>query len=329
MPVEIGIPPVVPVLYVVLFAARGGPPSETALRQHVDGWIARRVDGPLREHLLVWGKRDETLLTLHPSEQMVLPDRAALVDTGLGLEEAAHLDAATHAVVVGTIDALRLPRPGLWWAIAAARALARHLGGVIYDPELRTVLPIDVRNDPLPPDGHIDLREHLRVFTSPVRDGWWMTGHGLARFGLPDLELCAVPSEALFEAMGLVLRAAEALHARVQELSRGGSEEPLKLYSLRLPWRGQDASTIRLSFAPFPGKPQPFLQLHPPWADGGYHPPAPRGTRGQGRPISVRTAPPARRATRRPRRAASRGSRSSQSSGTDCSRSGRSRSGTR
>ncbi|MBW1881287.1 MAG: hypothetical protein JRI25_24895 [Deltaproteobacteria bacterium] len=292
MPVEIGIPPVVPVLYVVLFTARGAPPSEAALREQVEAWVRRRVEAPLREHLLEWCGRDKARLELHPSEQIVLPARSVLVSTGLGVEEAARLDAATHAVVVGTVDALHPPRPGLWWAIAAARALASHLGGVIYDPEVRTVFPVDVRNDPLPPDGAIDLREHLRVFTNPMRNGWWMTSHGLARFGLPDLELCEVPGEVLFEAMGLVHRAAGVLHGRARVLARKGGAVRMKLTSLTLPWNGLEASTIGLSFAPFPGKAQPFLRLHPPGADGSHHRRAQRVRRGAGVLSAGRAGPP-------------------------------------
>jgi len=305
MSVDIGIPPVVPVLFVVLFVARGVPPTEGDLRRQAERWVVRHVDDPLGAELLAWSRREVARLEVHPVDHMVLPSRSALASAGLGVDEAAHLDATTHAVVVGTVDRLLPPRPGLWWAIAAARGLARHLGGVIYDPELRAVLPVEVRDEPLPRDGAIDLREHLRVAANPVRGGWWMTSHGLARFGLPDLEVCEVPGEVLFEAMGLVHRAAAALHGRARALALGGGPARLKLTSLHLPWRGNDAAPIGLSFAPFPGRAQPFLRLHPPAGD---RRPQQRVVPGpvRERAVSARVATPARRSTPLPRRAASR-----------------------
>ncbi|WP_052549766.1 hypothetical protein [Enhygromyxa salina] len=86
-------------------------------------------------------------------------------------------------------------RPGLWAALSVAHALAELLGGVVVDPRRSAATFGVCARVRAPADGRVHAVNHLCIPSSRTqRDQRWLSTVGMAHFGLPDLELVAVPN---------------------------------------------------------------------------------------------------------------------------------------
>ncbi|PRQ08400.1 hypothetical protein [Enhygromyxa salina] len=99
-----------------------------------------------------------------------------------------------RVIAVRCLDRRGPRRPGLWAALSVAHALAELFGGAVVDPR-RSVAMFGVRaRVRAPADGRVHAVNHLCVPSSRGRLGQrWLSTVGMAHFGLPDLELVAVP----------------------------------------------------------------------------------------------------------------------------------------
>lgn len=99
-----------------------------------------------------------------------------------------------RVIAVRCLDRRGPRRPGLWAALSVAHALAELFGGVVVDPR-RSVAAFGVRaRVRAPADGRVHVINHLCVPSSRGQLGQrWLSSVGMAHFGLPDLELVAVP----------------------------------------------------------------------------------------------------------------------------------------
>lgn len=97
-------------------------------------------------------------------------------------------------IVVRCPDRLGPRRPGLWTALGVAEALAERLGGELIDPR-RAGFGLRPRAGLRPPaDARVHVVDHLGVPSSTMHGRThWLTTIGMAHFGLPDLEIEAVP----------------------------------------------------------------------------------------------------------------------------------------
>jgi len=74
--------------------------------------------------------------------------------------------------------------------------VAERHDGVVLDPEIPRLMPLSERVAALPADGRILMAEHITLLCSVNRRGLaWMTSKGMAKFGLPELEIADVPPD--------------------------------------------------------------------------------------------------------------------------------------
>lgn len=200
------LPATVDIFHGVYFRAEEPPPAPEALFEAVRDGIARSVGDPLRAVLLEY--LDQGILSLSVEPRDVYPAPSAEDLRAMSDREAVdRYERATHVVVVHAPDTLLPPRAGLWCGLAAARALALRLDGVVFDPALFHLAPVDENDLELPTDGRIVALEHILIpYSTDERGVGWITTAGLDRFGLPNLEIRNAPPS-LFGRLGHVLNA--------------------------------------------------------------------------------------------------------------------------
>lgn len=144
---------------------------------------------------------------------------------GVGQQEEERLRAATHVLEILAADPLCAPRPGLWASIGAACAAALSHEGVILDMNNGRVLPIEMYDAPLPRRGQVRLIDQIAFTWHTKDDLYQIRSRGMARFGLPDLELQGVPESLATPASGMLAGAGLAL---AQKAARSvlGQEKP-------------------------------------------------------------------------------------------------------
>lgn len=87
-------------------------------------------------------------------------------------------------------------RPGLWGCVVIAQALAAATGGKIVDPNRKGMGGVAVEELLVRSDARVHVGRHICVpaCAGPGR-GTWLTTLGLRKFGVPELEMCAVQSK--------------------------------------------------------------------------------------------------------------------------------------
>ena len=100
------------------------------------------------------------------------------------------------------------PHPGIWAAVAAARAVAEALDGEAVDTMARCLVPPGDLAEDIPESGQVVIPRHLAFDLQALpAGGSALVSGGLAKFGLPDVELPGVPADLIREAseiLGLV-----------------------------------------------------------------------------------------------------------------------------
>jgi hypothetical protein len=99
-----------------------------------------------------------------------------------------------RVIAVRCLDRRGPRRPGLWAALSVAHALAELFGGVVVDPRRSAATFGVCARVRAPADGRVHAINHLCIPSSRGQLGQrWLSSVGMAHFGLPDLELVAVP----------------------------------------------------------------------------------------------------------------------------------------
>ncbi|MBN1421092.1 MAG: DUF2314 domain-containing protein [Planctomycetes bacterium] len=256
---------------------RARDPEE--LERFVLEWIRRHARDPLRgavrEHLAAnpW---KISIVDVREAPRPLPCHVAALAPEGrLCMRE------SLQCIQVGTKDALRRPRPGLWAVFAAGRALAEALDGVIFDL-LNLGLTYRPARRLLPPDGLIHVADHILVLQSVNERGLgWTTTTGMPKFGLPNLQIEETPVH-LARPLAAILRVvAQKLAGRV--LERAGTEpapragmlldRTLTLHPADVAraagggassFRSARDATVGLAYAPARPHREPFITVLPP-----------------------------------------------------------------
>jgi uncharacterized protein YegJ (DUF2314 family) len=157
-------------------------------------WMDGHVPAPLGPVLERYVGSDLVEVVTRPRNDLPVPDLELLRLMRLGEDEERRLAAATHGQVVQAEGLLQHPLLHVWATLAVARAAALASGGVVLDPELPRVLPAEQHDAPLRGHGRVAVAEQIVVPTSRRGDGtMWITTKGMRRFGLPNLEVRAVP----------------------------------------------------------------------------------------------------------------------------------------
>ena len=184
------------VVYCRLEGAGATLPDKSVLLHDAADWVGLHTEEPLRSGILDFLQQDLVNLFLHDRAEMPEPPDEILRAYNPGETEERRFRNATHAIVIGSPDLLVAPRIGLWSVIATARGIAGALpGGVIVDPEFPRLLPLEQMNEDLPSDGAIRVPDHILIpYSSDARTGLlWITTKGMARFGLPEIEVRGAP----------------------------------------------------------------------------------------------------------------------------------------
>ena len=217
--------------YVVLAQIDGDAPSPESLTEIVGAWVPEHVGEPIGPHLTGWIERG--LLQCLPIARQggpPLPPVDLLRHFGVDDEQERRYESATHMVLLRSFDRLKPPRLGLWAARAAARAIAEEFTGVIFDPALLKLHPIDTIDAPIPVNGGIHVTDHLVVPFSVNQKGLgWITTKGMSRFGLPELEVRDVPPDLPNAIVPIVNGVAAALVRQVHGAGTIDSDKPMEL----------------------------------------------------------------------------------------------------
>jgi len=119
-------------------------------------------------------------------------------------EDRTRFQDATHLIWVTATDSGPSLRSGLWATFAAARAAAETYDGVVVDPSCTRLVP-SAEGWPVPSDGRILVKKHVRIWYSQSETGLcWMTTTGMPKFGVPNLEMNDIPPNLVRPAMHLV-----------------------------------------------------------------------------------------------------------------------------
>jgi hypothetical protein len=195
-PISIELPVNITTGFAVFFkVSDGGPPAYT-FEDLVKSWLTPHSADPFRTLLGDWV--DKGLV----SSLVVLKSQLPPVDLGElrgavgGAEQERRLAESTHAVVVLGTGLGLPPHPGLWAAVAAARALIEKHAGVGFDMSTERVLPPRDEVKDLAEMGKVVFPEHV-IFdlerAGPVAPA--LVTRGMVKFGLPDLVLRGVPDD--------------------------------------------------------------------------------------------------------------------------------------
>ena len=283
-PLRIPLPQTIPVAMVVYFRPAGGPlPDTKMLQARVVSWLDAHATDPARDVLQHYIRLGLLLMKVKEKNAQAAPPVELLRRLGAGDAELRRYQAATHEVLLGGGDAPGPPHFGLWCGIAAARAVADAVSGVILDPALPRLEPIASYKQPIPKDLQIRLRDQIVVpFSMGENELGWITTNGLSKFGLPDLQIRDFPPN-LHEDLSWVMNgAARHLLVELAKQSRGrqaarvlriGPE--IRLTVQELTGEGEKASfnqfkgargwtRIRLRYEPGKQGETAFLTLLPP-----------------------------------------------------------------
>ena len=284
-PLTLPLLPLVPVLFTVFFIADQGIPDGEDLLRSDPVWARKHVRDPLGVAIADFRKHGLVLIEVVAKDE--LPDLPLQLLESIGLPELEErvLGAATHAVLVRTVDLNVAPRIGMWAVLEAACEIAHRLHGVVFDPEGLRVITLEKASEYFQRNGAIVIRDHVIVpFSVDERGVGWMTTRGMSKFGLPELEVRDIPPDLLqlsylvnttgqflverafhtiaaakkAGATGLDVPVAIPLDGALFARADGGDWEPGASGATR-------STLVSLSFtAPRSGEATPFAQIVPP-----------------------------------------------------------------
>lgn len=158
--------------------------------------ITRHVAEPLRG--IVHGMLDRPILTMRLRPASALPEMPGRLQDYLGADPA-HIQAVSAAAALITVRAVSFPgSPPMHElaARAAAAALAAELDLPVVDTRVPQILAPGAALAALPgQDRRLPVAHWVQVFLSTRATGLRVTTKGLARFGLPELQLHNVPPQ--------------------------------------------------------------------------------------------------------------------------------------
>lgn len=194
-PIRIPLPADLETRYVVYFAPGDRPvPQPEHVKAALGAWLAPNARGPIRPDIAGFVARGGLDLVIGARELLpVSPDELLTVPGAVDAEERWRLAEATHLIVIVTPDEMVHPRVGFWTALSTARALACASGGVILDPEVPRLLPVDTHAEPLPEDARINVTDHILLLTEDQRGRVRLSSRGMGKFGLPEVEIRDIP----------------------------------------------------------------------------------------------------------------------------------------
>lgn len=173
-----------------IYYVPGYPPlSGPELRMRLPAWLDAHLAEPLRGASRQFAAGEGLGYTDDLQRGAIpLPPYDLLRSEGAGEEELRRLEKGYQLVMVSARDSNRVPRLGLWTAMAGAMAGAEALNGVAYDPARMALLGL--ASQAIAGDGVVRVREHVAFRVgADVGGTGWVTSAGMSKFGLPDLRV--------------------------------------------------------------------------------------------------------------------------------------------
>jgi len=195
-PLRIPVDAVVALGFAVYYVPGYPPLSGSELRARLPAWLDGHMAEPLRTAVKAFAAGPGLEYTDDLQRGAIpLPPYDRLRSEGAGDEELKRLEMGYQLVMVSARDPNRVPRFGLWTALAGALSAAEALNGVAYDPVRLAVLSLAPTQ--LAGDGVVRVREHVafRVGGEEGSSGW-VTTAGMSKFGLPELRVGFVAGRA-------------------------------------------------------------------------------------------------------------------------------------
>ncbi len=222
LPVRVPLGTSVPILLEV--GLRRDPPPGDRLRGMVLEWLSAHAPDPIRLALREFVEGGGLQIHGVEEDELLLRQVVGVRCCRKDLERFLDCD---RGVRILAMDRLAPPRPGLWAALAAARAISLSLDGLTFDASLaihRSSI------EEIPPHGEIAVMKHIEVLHSLDERGLcWMTTKGLHKFGLPDLEVQGAPPGLSGDLAALMNGAAQHLVNATQELARRSPSPPREI----------------------------------------------------------------------------------------------------
>ena len=216
-------------------------PSPESLRAIIRDWITQNANAPLHDIMLPF--LNLGLVKIQVSEAARMPREMITSleeNETLGADALAQIRQATHCLIVRSSDSLIFPRIGLWTCLAGGLACAQRFGGVIVDADTQRVFPTDAVFSTLHHQGLLHINNFLLVPMSQAGRGlFWMTTRGMARFGLPEVQVRDIPLIDLERLVWVVCGICQACAGQVMRASQeaGGVQKTLTLPpEMRLNW---------------------------------------------------------------------------------------------
>ncbi len=186
-PVRVEWPATLPVAMSVYLP---GPVAPDALVEGLPAAVEEAIGGPL-------GAALSARVARSVSVEVERIEGPALDEVGrvLSVDDASRAVAerATHAAIVTSTGASAAPVEAYYAVLAAARVIAERHAGALVDPACGCVPPEGARSEALPADGRLTVGPALLLPRSLGDHGMWFTTMGMARFGLPELEMVDLP----------------------------------------------------------------------------------------------------------------------------------------
>jgi hypothetical protein len=196
-PIHLRLPQEIDGLLAVYFQAREGQlPDPSDLKALALAWLERHA-GP-RENMLLteWLERGLVDFGVSEKDEPPGPPLELLRHFGISPEESERFEQSTHVAMLLSHYNMALLAPGIWAALACARAIAEAFDGVVFDPHYPGFLPLERYDEDVPELSSLSVGQHIAVPASVDRRGLgWMTTSGMRKFGLPNLELNGVPPD--------------------------------------------------------------------------------------------------------------------------------------
>ena len=206
---------------VVLFRPLDLLPSQKQLRAVIGSWLDLHCAGPLRAPARAIAE-SSLRVEVRPRAQLPLASEELLLAQRPLEDDAARLRAATYGVLLVAREPNAGLRPAHWTVVGAARAVAMHLGGVVFDPMSTRLVPSTRLELGVPDEGLLAVARHILVPWSLGDDGLvWMTTQGMGRFGLPELQVVGAPPNLASALQWLVNGVAQTLVHRLLVATEG------------------------------------------------------------------------------------------------------------
>jgi hypothetical protein len=196
------------------------PATHPSFKDLATKWVRSHCEEPFQTTLAELIGSEQVRVRAVPRKEVPGQPVDILRAMGMGPEEERRFREATHVVIVDGEYPFRDLPLAVFCALATSNGVAASLRGVVLDPQMPRLLPLQSQQHPLPGEGRVMIATHIVCPMLPG-DGGGMRTVGMKRFGLPNFEMHDVPAEVMPIMNAIAQRVLD--EALVQAGTAGGS----------------------------------------------------------------------------------------------------------